>query len=626
MIDKRFRLLLLALLMPTLLWAQTPEQLKQVPEWAQKAIWYQIFVERFRNGDAANDPQFESMLDAMNREQTPKGWKVTPWTQDWYKPDPWFNTFADTSMNFSSRVQWRRYGGDLQGVLDKLDYLQELGVTALYFNPLNDAPSAHKYDPAYWHHIDRHFGPDPKGDAAKMQAEDAANPAAWTWTKADSLFLEVVKQAHQRGMRVIMDYSWNHTGTNFWAFKDVAKKGQASAHKDWYIVKQFDDPATPQSEFDYQGWINLKYLPEIKENVNHPHDVMEAYEGNLAAESAKQHIYAVAKRWADPNGDGDTSDGIDGMRLDVAAELPVGFWRDFRKSVRAVNPDFYLIGEVWWEKWPDDLLDPRPFVKGDVFDAHMNYRWFRAARHFFNDAPDQLPVTTFVRQLDSIFTTVRPEVARSYMNMSSSHDSPRLATTMFNKNKYKFNETPMGDASYKIHKPDAEARRVQEQFLLHQYTFMGSPQIWNGDEMGMWGSDDPDTRKPLIWKDYQFEDETTHPRMQQRPTDKVRFDDALFAYYKQLTALRKAQPELAMGDTRYLLADDARRLLAYARSLPERETVVAFNRLDQPQQVTLPVRYKRYKDPLTGKTYKAKNGQVTVALPAQGSAVLVKVQ
>lgn len=611
--------------------AQTPannaeqnNRLTHVPQWAREAVWYQIFVERFRNGDTTNDPTAESIKDYVHRD-IPTGWKVTPWTQDWYKPDPWMANLSYPNMNFAAKLQYRRYGGDLQGVLDKLDYLKELGITAIYFTPLNDAPSLHKYDAAYWHHIDRHLGPTPAKDGEQMLMEKNDAPSDWVWTNADKLFLKVIDEAHRRGIKVVMDYSWNHTGTNFWAFQDLLRKGSNSPYKDWYIVNRFDNPATPENEFDYKGWSGVNFLAEIRETVHHPDSVVSAYEGNIYSDEAKQHMFAVVKRWADPNGDGDPSDGIDGLRLDVAAELPLGFWREFRQVARQLNPEMYLVGEVWWEKWPDRLLDPRPFVKGDVFDANMNYRWFRSARHFFNDSPTQLSIKDFISQMNFIFGTVRPEVAEAYMNVMGTHDSPRLSTALYNKGKYKYMVKPYDDPSYRINKPDADTYKVMEQFLVHQFTFIGSPQIWNGDEMGMWGGDDPDTRKPLIWPDYKFEDEAVHPLGLPKPKDKVSFDSTLFNFYKKLVNVRKSNPVFSKGALAYTVTDEAKRVLAYSRSFEKKEGIAAFNLSSKSQKVAIPTKYNQaYVNQLNQKVVlKPTKGKVTITLPPKGYVVLV---
>ena len=377
----------------------TDDAFKKPPEWAKDVVWYQIMVERFRNGDPSNDPT----IPDMERDNIfiPPTWTVTSWTQDWYQPDPYFSELKDGT--FDGKVQQRRYGGDLQGVLDQIPYLDSLGVTAIYFNPLNDAPSLHKYDAQHWRHIDRTFGPEPQKDLETIDKETPLDPATWQFTAADQMFLEVINELHKRNIKVILDYSWNHTGTKFWAWEDVVKNQEASPYKDWYWVSKFDNPETETNEFDYRGWIGIKALPEIKETefVDHS-DRMVAYEGDLMLEEVKEHIFNVTKRWLDPNGDGNPDDGVDGFRLDVAAELPLGFWREYRKVVRDVNPQAYLVGEVWWEKWPDDLLDPAPYLQGDVFDAVMNYRWYRLSRQFFAATPNPVAVTAFVDGLEQL--------------------------------------------------------------------------------------------------------------------------------------------------------------------------------------------------------------------------------
>ncbi len=326
---------------------QTPEEspkLSDVPEWSQNAIWYQIFVERFRNGDPTNDPTKEDIQGA-DPEFIPENWSVTDWGDDWYKEEPWQE--HSTAQNFYHRIQQRRYGGDLQGVLDKIDYIASLGVNAIYFNPLNDSPSLHKYDARNYRHIDRNFGPDPKGDAKIMETEIPDDPATWKWTSADTLFLHLVDKFHKRGIRVILDYSWNHTGTQFWAIKDLQQKGEASKYQDWFNIEAWDDPATSENEFRYEGWAGYRFMPVVNKAIVPEDDDKMPFEGNLVSASLKQHIFNVSKRWLDPDGDGDPTDGIDGYRLDVAGEVPMGFWRDYREAVRAVNPDAYIVGEIW---------------------------------------------------------------------------------------------------------------------------------------------------------------------------------------------------------------------------------------------------------------------------------------
>lgn len=610
----------------------TPEitQLADVPEWSKKVIWYQIFVERFRNGDPSNDPTKEDIVGGYPGF-IPESWAITPWTQDWYKEDAYFSELegikgpsGEDITKFEQKIQLRRYGGDLQGVLDQLDYLEDLGITAVYFNPLNDAPSLHKYDPRHWRHIDRNFGPDPKGDAAIIDAETPDDPSTWKMTAADQMFVKIIDEMHQRGIKVILDYSWNHTGGECWAIKDVAQKGANSKFADWYIIENFDDPNTPENEFAYKGWAGIKSLPEIKETVDHHATKVEAYEGNFASEAVKQHIFAISKRWLDPNGDGDPSDGVDGYRLDVAGEVPLGFWRDYRKMVRSVNPETYLLGEIWWEEWPDKLLDPEPFLKGDVFDAVMNYRWYRAARHFFAQAPNKIPVSEFVDSLQSFSSNLRSQNNYAMMNLAASHDVPRVATSLFNRGKYKYQVKPEENPAYQISKPDVASRNTLKLLFAQMFTYIGAPHIWNGDEMGMWGADDPDCRKPLMWPDLEFEDESRHPLDLDRPSNQVKFDSSLFNYLKQLIQIRKAHPVLATGAINYILIADDMDLLAYSRYEGEEEVITIFNTGDSPKTAGIKTKEKGgYKDILNQIPVEEKGNQIiSIELPARSVAIL----
>jgi cyclomaltodextrinase len=575
-----------------------------VPAWSQDAIWYQIFVERFRNGDPSNDPTPHDIV-GVTSEPPPDDWMPTPWSQDWYRQEPWA---AATGKDFYGTVQFRRYGGDLKGVINRLDYLQNLGVTALFLNPVNDAPSLHKYDARSYQHIDRNFGPDPRGDEARMAAEEPGNPATWGWTAADSLFLALVREVHRRNMRIIMDYSWNHTGITFWAWRDVLEHQRASRFAGWYEIERFDDPATPDtSEFAYRGWAGVPWLPEWKKVGRPAGQTKGAIDGNLVP-GVRDLVFSVTRRWLDPNADGDPSDGVDGFRLDVADVVPLDFWRDYRRLVRSVNPNAYLVGEVWWESWPDKLYDPAPWLQGDVFDAVMNYRWYTPTRSFFAGAPPFLPPSGYAASLDSLATGIGPAFQRAMMNLTASHDTPRFSTSVYNPGRYKYRNTPREDSTYRIDRPDEHTRQIQQLILVQQFTGIGAPHVWNGDEVGMWGADDPDERKPLVWADLRYDDETTDPVGRPRRRDRVVPDTALFQVYRDLIALRKEHLRLFVdGTLHWLLTDDARGVLAYERVLGDRRAVVAFNNSDAPHEVSL-----------------AADGRYRVSFPVGGAVTVAK--
>lgn len=561
-----------------------PEEKKGMdpPDWAQHAVWYQIFVERFNNGDPSNDPTPENIYTASDFNKVPENWAITPWTSSWYEEDDWAGGLKG---DFYSKIQLRRYGGDLQGVIDKLDYLQNLGVNAIYFNPVNDAPSLHKYDARNYRHVDVNFGPDPEGDNKIIASEDPSDPSTWKWTSADKMFLELVKELHRRGIKVILDYSWNHTGVEFWAWKELMKDQENSPLKDWYDIVSFDDPATKEDEFDYHGWLNLNSLPEIKKvNVEGERRIGFPYEGDLNAR-AKEHIFAVTERWLAP--DGVIENGIDGYRLDVADHVPMGFWRDYHEFVKSINPEAYLVGEIWWETWPDRLMDPTPYTNGDVFDAVMFYQVYRPARAFFGGMDKSIDAGQFRDSLEFQWNRLKEPFRYGMMNVAATHDSPRLLTSFYNKGKYKVGAKPNDDPEYKTGKPDEETFRRVRMYLMHQFTSMGAPHIWNGDEMGMWGGDDPDCRKPLWWEEFEFEPEPRGNYLNPgEPFDEVGFDVGHHAFYKKLTGIRNSYEVLRTGDLNFLVAEGTK--FAYSRTNEKEIIVACFNLGDKQQSFNLP--------------------------------------
>jgi cyclomaltodextrinase / maltogenic alpha-amylase / neopullulanase len=577
------------------------QSVNEPPPWSKSVVWYEIFVERFYNGDKSNDPT-PADINVPSQAETPAGWTTTPWTTDWYAQESWAKQL---NKNFNETVTYRRYGGDLEGVLQKLDYLQDLGVTALYFRPLNDAPSLHKYDARYYHHVDANFGPDPVGDRKIMAMENPNDPTTWQWTAADKLLLKVIDEAHKRKMKVVLDYSWNHTGILFWAFQDILKNQSQSQFKDWYMIKSFDDPSTTQNEFAYDGWLGIQSLPETRKvDVTTTRVVGHPYEGDILP-AAKKHMFDVSRRWLAPNGN--TAQGVDGYRLDVADHIGLKFWRAFRKEVRAIKPDAYLVGEIWWQKWPEEFMDPAPYTSGDVFDAVMFYHVYRPARYFFAKTDFEVDARQFKDSLEFQWNRISPATRDAMMNVASSADAPRLLTDFFNRSKYKKATKPGDDPAFKTGKPDAESYQRLKLYLIHAFTNRGAPHIYNGEELGMWGSDDPDDRKPLWWKEYKFDPENRNNFQSAPPVyDAVGFNQELFDHYKKLIAIRNTKPVLVNGDFKFLTTTG--KMLAYARVDATSEIIVLFNLESGDREFKLSG--KQYIDLMTGKKIKGSSIKV----------------
>jgi cyclomaltodextrinase / maltogenic alpha-amylase / neopullulanase len=571
-----------------------------VPAWAKDAIWYQIFPERYRNDDPSNDPTPAELEMPPNRE-----WHVSPWTSDWYKLQPWEKAH---SPNFYDNVFDRRYGGDLQGVIDKLDYLKDLGITAVYFNPVFEAFSLHKYDASSYHHIDNNFGPDSKGDLELMKTE-TDDPKTWHWTAADKLFLKLIQEAHKRGIKVIIDGVFNHSGTRFFAFEDVVKNQKQSRYADWYDVTSWADSSVPGSKFAYKSWWNTQTLPEFKEG---PHSF---------AKPVWDYFFNITRRWMDPNGDGDPSDGIDGWRLDVANDVSHVFWKGWRKFVKSINPNAYIVGEIW--------DDASPWLKGDEFDAVMNYPFATACMKYFIDTDKRKYTTSaFDQKLADIRSSYPQDVDYVMQNLLDSHDTDRLLSMIANPNRH-FNDSnrPQNNPDYDISKPGADATKVMKLMVLFQMTYLGAPMIYYGDEAGMWGAGDPDDRKPMVWPDLKYDNEATDPIPgRSRSNDVVAFDSSLFDYYKKVIEIRKENVALREGTFQTVSTPRAANVYAFERETADNSVLVVLNNSNRTESVTLPLNTKAtYRDVMNGnQEFSTNDGTLTLRLDARAGRVLVK--
>ncbi len=551
-----------------------------VPQWAKEVVWYQIFPERFCNGDTKNDPTLESLIGSWPHDSK-SDWQIHPWTSDWYELQPYEkNNGKDIWYN----LQRRRYGGDLQGIINKLDYIKELGIGAIYLNPVFEAPSLHKYDGATFHHIDPNFGPEPESDRNLIKAEIPDDPKTWVWTAADKLFLKLVDEVHKRGMKIIIDGVFNHMGINSWAFKDVQLNQQKSKYKDWFTIKSWKD-SLKGTKFDYEGWFGVKELPELREDENG------------IVDGPKKYIFDITKRWMDPNNDGNIANGIDGWRLDVAFCVKHQFWKDWRNHVKSINPQAYLTAEVI-----DSVAANKPYLDGDEFDAVMNYNFLFFTAEYFIDEKTSISTTEFDKGLQELRNAYPKSVAYGMMNLFGSHDTQRILSHIVNKDKYKIRKWGQNFDKFKGSNPNYDTRKPTQEdidklklMLIFQMTYVGAPYVYYGDEVGMWGANDPCPRKPMLWSDLIYENEKVNPDQSLKiEEDKNEVDSNLFEFYKKLIKIRNDNNVLSNGNFETLFIDDEKGIYAFARENTDKQIIVIINKGKESVSISLDVDHNEY--------------------------------
>ncbi len=511
----------------------TPAGLFTAPAWAANAVWYQIMLDRFRNGNPANDPD-----------------RVRPWTSEWFTPSPWEG--QDGQTFYKNYVFERFYGGDLDGLESQLPYLKELGVNALYLMPIFKSPSNHKYDVQNYLHVDDHFGT--KGDyEAVAAAEDLLDPNTWQWTASDRRFLSFLEKAHQMGFKIIIDAVFNHCGDRHPAFLDVRANGKRSRYADWFDVTSWDP-------FAYRAWEGFAHMPVFRKSSS-----------GFASPTLKQHVFNVTRRWMDPNGDGNPSDGVDGWRLDVPDNIPRPQWEEWRDLVKRINPDALIVGEIWQraEQWLD----------GRHFDTVTNYEFARTAVAWIFNRTQKISVSQANAQLAELRLAYPLCATYGLQNLIDGHDTDRIASMAANPDREydRQNRVQDNNPDYDGSKPSAECYARARLAVLLQMTYVGAPMIYYGDEAGMWGADDPTNRKPMLWKDLE---------PYERAEENFVMDEHL-DFYRRAIALRNEHPALRQGGFETLLTDDAADVWAFLRSYQQDQVLVILNASDQPRTVRL---------------------------------------
>ena len=475
----------------------------RTPEWVKDAVFYQVFPDRFARSGRQN----------LNLHL--QAWGEAP-------------TFHDYM------------GGDLWGVIERLDHIQSLGVNALYFCPVFQSASNHRYHTHDYFKVDPMLG----GDEALRALIDAA---------------------HARGMKVVLDGVFNHASRGFFQFNDLLEQGEHSAYRDWFHVQDWPlYPYEHQHPANYAAWWGNRALPKF----------------NTANPSVREFLWSVAEHWINL--------GVDGWRLDVPNEIDDdSFWQAFRRRVKAINPEAYIVGEIWG--------DAGRWLSGDQFDAVMNYNFTRPCLAYFGvhsldnavnrvsgiGTLEPLDAAAFAQRVTELAQAYDPQIVQAQLNLLGSHDTARFLTAV---------------------RGDASAFRLA---TIFQMTYPGAPCIYYGDEIGLPGGPDPDCRRAFPWDQPEI------------------WDRQMLHLIQSLSAARHASRALRRGDFTVLHADGD--LLAYRREDTSGRAYVLMNTGHDARDLSLSgLTPGHYQDALSGHRYVVGDSQ-TFSVPGRGALVLTGV-
>lgn len=515
------------------------------PAWAKGAVMYQIFVDRFCNGDPSNDVE--------DGEYVYIGEPVCK-VKDWNE--------------FPEAMDIRRFhGGDLQGVLDKLDYLEELGVEVIYFNPLFVSPSNHKYDIQDYDYIDPHYGVIIEDGGEVLPEGEKDNTRATKYQKrtgdirnleaSNRLFAKLVEEMHTRGMRVILDGVFNHCGSfNKWMDRERIYEPQPEYEKGAYVSAQspyrdffhfFDEreEAWPYNK-NYDGWWGHDTLPKLN------------YEDSPTLE---EYILNIGKKWVSP------PYNADGWRLDVAADLGYSneynhiFWENFRKAVKSANPQALILAEHYG--------DPGEWLQGDEWDSVMNYDAFMEPLTWFLTGMEKHSderrtdlwgnADNFVNTMNHFMASMLTPSLQVAMNELSNHDHSRFLTRT---NHIVGRVAQLGSKAAE----EGINLAVMREAVAVQMTWVGAPTVYYGDEAGVCGFTDPDSRRTYPWG---------------------RENRELVEFHKEMIRIHKREKPLRTGSLKMLSWSS--NVLAYARFQEGEQIIVVLNNSKELKEVTIPV-------------------------------------
>lgn len=688
-------------------------QLFNVPNWSKEAVWYNIFPDRFYNGNHYNDPIFNefgpeafkpNILHEQNFVEEYKWEKSNNvishfdrnrWTSDFREQTIW-EKLGEREIDYSLKYA-RMYGGDLQGIKEKIPYMKKLGINAVWLNPVFFSYQNHKYGANDFRHISPDFGTiktsgethgveinrnnkygnksyvDVLGNKATTSSElkllevnlkgenrgkngygETEDPATWVWTESDLIMVDLIKEFHKNGIRVIFDGVFNHSSSEHWTFNMVLADGENSKYKDWYKFTDFGqhvqitDDMSDEQAFEtlianrkrtiYNAWGGFDSLPEF----------------NTFNQEYKEYIFNITRKWMyGPDGKESENwmedDGIDGWRLDVPNCLEnQNFWNEWREVVKDSKKDSYITAELWGNASGD-------INGGNKFDTVMNYEWLKTVIGFFiNQSREggvryKLKAQDFFNELREKRTWYPYQALQASQNLNGSHDTDRLYSRIVNdvigRN---LEEGKQLEKGYNGIRPDLASNNhpnttidwrnspikpkdILKLISIFQMTYIGAPMLFYGDEVGMWGATDPYCRKPMLWKEFLYDNEKNPSHINQNEVYEQKVDSDLFEWYKKLIRIRLENKTLVYGKFREVFADNERDVIAYERVIEDQLIIVVINNsFNSWENVEFETNYQdeRFIDLVTeGRTFRTgSNGKIKLDLKAKEGLILRKVR
>lgn len=581
----------------------------KTPDWMKNAVVYQIFPDRFFNADTDNDKAQVSSRGAVDYE-FPNDWYTLPENpyQEENNPDGYPADAFKGDKNWNNEM----YGGDLEGITERIEYLKALGVNVIYLNPVFSSISSHRYDATDYRKIDPILGD--LGD-----------------------FKELVNVAEENNMHIVLDGVFNHVSDDSIYFdryyKFVGENGKVGAYPYWAYVYDYmnenKDATKAQAEekaksyfksmgvtdFSYTEWflINPTFMKDekgedVKDTIGDRRDLpVYSYEGWWGYDSMPVIMSTEGSEyqtgnWADQIIDGEDcvtkywiSQGSNGWRLDVANEVSDETWQHFRQSVKSLDSDAVIIGEIW-----DDATE---YILGDMYDSVMNYMFRNAVLDFAKggSAKDSQ------KQLEKLRERYPREAFYAMMNLVGSHDTTRLLSFLDGVDDDR-KQTDVAHAFPTYENTSSDAKQSQYLVAMIQMTYPGAPTIYYGDELGMTGADDPDNRRGMIWGEGNKE---------------------LVEWYAKLANIRGKYAALRTGEI-IPLSFEEKEIMSYIRSDKEDTLFVITNNAADDKKVTfvLPEEYKEVGKTLTdlvsGDTFTVEDGSVTVTVPSRRGVILTR--